>query len=147
MNTSSLSNNSTPWQLVFQSADQILRKAQGLIASDKTADFVASVRWSEPFICGIIAAQMALFMLSYLTRRNEVIQFGILLVLTAITLGAERINQYGSRNWSKFATQDYFDSSGLFMMVFVSGPFVVLANFIVVCVLLVSSLFLLCISA
>lgn len=60
------------------------------------------------------------------------IQFGVLLILTAITLGAERINEFGSRNWSKFATQNYFDSSGLFMMVFVSGPFVVIANFIVV---------------
>lgn len=146
MNTSSLSSDPTPWQMVYQGADQILRKAQGLIASDKLADFMASVRWNEPFIRGVIAMQTALFLLSYLTRRNEVAQFGVLLVLTVVTLGAERINEYGSRNWSKFATQDYFDSSGLFMMVFVSGPFVVLANFIVVRVSFFSLVFA-CVSA
>lgn len=132
MNKSSTNNLQNPFDFLYQAADDLLHKTQSFIVSDQVIDFIESVRWSEPFIQGILLAQLFLFLFSYFTRKHEVIQFGILVVLTVITLGAEKINEFGSRNWSKFATQDYFDSAGLFMMLFVSGPFVILANFIVV---------------
>lgn len=121
-----------PLEVIYQGADQVLQKAQGLVGAEKVSDFVASVRWSEPFIGALLLAQILLIAFTYATRKHEVLQFGILLLLTAVTLSAERLNDYGRRHWNHFATQDYFDGPGLFMMVFVSGPFVVQANFIVV---------------
>eukprot|EP00177_Eucheuma_denticulatum_P007016 GFKZ01012759.1.p1 GENE.GFKZ01012759.1~~GFKZ01012759.1.p1 ORF type:complete len:176 (+),score=23.43 GFKZ01012759.1:238-765(+) len=132
MSTISNSSHPSPLDVLYQGADDLLHHIQGLVASDKVADFIASVRWDEAFIRTVLLGQVILFLFTYLTRKYEVVQFMVLLIMTAITLGAERINEFASRNWSKFATQDYFDSTGLFMMVFVSGPFVLLANFIVI---------------
>lgn len=121
-----------PLDLIYRWADQIFTGTQGLLAGEKVSGFVDSVRWDEPFVRALLLAQIVLFVLTFLTRRYDFVQFGILIALTIGTLSAERLNEYGSKNWSKFASQDYFDGPGLFMLVFVSGPFVVLANFIVV---------------
>lgn len=102
------------------------------MGADKVSDFFASVRWNEPFIQALVVVQVLMFVLTYATRRYEFVQFAILMVITAINLAAERLNKFGRRHWGQFATQNYFDGPGLFMMIFVSGPFVVLANIIVV---------------
>lgn len=132
MNESTDLSKLGPLEVIYQGADHVLRNAQGLLGAEKVSDFVTSVRWNETFIRVLVLAQIIIFAFTYATRKHEIVQFGILLLLTAITLAAERFNDYGRRHWSNFATQDYFDGPGLFMMVFVSGPFVVLANFIVV---------------
>ncbi|CDF36465.1 unnamed protein product [Chondrus crispus] len=121
-----------PLDVIYEAADTVLRNAEGLLGADKLADFFATVRWNEPFILALVLGQIFLFMLTYATRRFEIAQFCILMVITMITLAAERLNMYGKRHWSQFASQNYFDGPGLFMMIFVSGPFVVLANVIVI---------------
>lgn len=44
-----------------------------------------------------------------------------------ITIGilvrsAERLNTYAAHNWEQFATQNYFDSKGVFMAIFLCAP-------------------------
>lgn len=118
--------------LVYSAADQVLSLAQGATPLHAVSDFMDSVRWTEPFIGTIIALQLVLFAVTYSTRRNTVVQFALLGALTGVSLGAERLNTWGHAHWRRFATQDYFDSAGFFMMTFVCGPFVLLANFIVI---------------
>lgn len=132
MNSSSGASTLGPLDLIYHGADEIFRGAEGLLGSGRAYDFIQSVRWREPFILLLILSQMFLFLLTYATRKREILQFGILLSLTVITLAAERLNNYGRRHWQTFASQNYFDRQGLFMMIFVSGPMVVLANFIVI---------------
>ena len=43
---------------------------------------------------------------------------------------AERANRLGKRHWQRFSRQNYFDDSGVFMSVLVSGP-LLLVMFIV----------------
>ncbi|GKV09031.1 hypothetical protein SLEP1_g20590 [Rubroshorea leprosula] len=52
---------------------------------------------------------------------------------------AERLNKVLSNNWKRFATQNYFDPSGLFLSVLWSGPLLVIAI-----IILVNTLFNLC---
>lgn len=95
-------------------------------------DFIDTVRWTEPFIISLLLVQLSVFMLAYLTRQRHAIQFGLMVVLTIITLLCEQLNNAGHRHWRRFASQDYFDRQGLFMLIFVSGPFVIVSNFIVI---------------
>lgn len=128
-------NNSSrlgPLDLLYGAAEDILRLTQGTFSLHTLSDFVDSVRWSEPFIISLILMQICLVSLLYLTRRYHDVQFVILVLLTGVTLAAERLNRFGKTHWSSFASQDYFDSNGLFMLVFVTAPFVLYANFIVV---------------
>lgn len=122
-----------PIDLIYHWADQVFDVAQGMVSPDNVSDFFETVKWNEAFILALLTFQFALFAFTFMTRRYDLIQFAVLLFITSTTLAAERLNEYGRRNWSKFATQDYFDGPGLFMMVFISGPFVLLANIIVVC--------------
>lgn len=136
MNLSATSNNIGPLDLLFSAAEQILQTTQGAVHVDAVSDFIDSVRWTEPFIVSLVGFQIVLFCVTYVTRRRSNVQFLVLAILTVITLSAERLNEVGKSHWKSFATQDYFDPSGVFMIVFVCGPFVLLANFIVVCLLL-----------
>lgn len=129
-------NTMGPIELLYAGAEHIFNATQGTIHLGGASDFLDRVRWTEPLIRGLFAFHCLLFLFTYLTRRHDVMQFGILLFVTAIALGAERLNDYAKANWRRFATQDYFDREGLFMVIFVSGPFVLLANFIVVSFLL-----------
>lgn len=121
-----------PMDLLYSSAEQVLRSVQAGLGVHVLSNFVDSVHWKEPFIFSLITMHTAIFALTYVTRKYNNVQFGILTLLTAVSIGAERLNQLGQNYWPLFATQDYFDQSGLFMLVFVCGPFVIIANFIVV---------------
>lgn len=147
MNWTSGSNGIGPLELIYSAAEKVLQTTQGAVQADVISDFIESVRWAEPFIVSLIVMQVVLFIVTYMTRRQSNFQFCILLVLTLVTLSAERLNQAGKDNWHLFATQDYFDGSGLFMLTFVCGPFLLLANFIVVRCHPSSSFFLLVLSA
>ena len=41
-----------------------------------------------------------------------------------LVIGAEQLNGLGDRHWERFAGQNYFDSSGIFISVLLSGPLV-----------------------
>lgn len=122
-----------PLDLLYGVAEDILRLTQGTFSLHTLSDFIDSVQWSEPFIISLIMMQICTVSMLYLTRRHHNVQFVILILLTCVTLAAESLNRLGKTHWSSFASQDYFDSNGLFMLVFVTAPFLIYANIIVVC--------------
>lgn len=121
-----------PIELVYSVVGNVLDSVQNAAHLQSISDFIGSIRWQEPFILGIIGLQFFLFVVTYLTRKNDILQFSILFCLTLVALAAERLNDYGRAYWRQFASQDYFDRAGLFMLIFVCGPFIILANFIAV---------------
>jgi hypothetical protein len=96
------------------------------------SDFVDSVRWTEPFVAGLIALHCALLVVALSLRKSQVAQVTMLLAISAIVFSARSLNSLGHSNWQLFATQDYFDSQGMFMAIFVSGPLLLTANVAVV---------------
>lgn len=119
--------------LLFSTAGRVMDTVQGgMNAGGLMGDFIDTVRWTEPFIISLLVMQLSVFTLAYVTRRRHSVQFALMIVLTAITLLCEQLNDIGHRHWRKFASQDYFDRQGLFMLIFVSGPFVIVSNFIVI---------------
>ena len=56
----------------------------------------------------------------------------------AVVYSAETLNKLGYKHWERFATQNYFDPTGVFMSAVVSGPllfilFIVLINYLRAC--------------
>lgn len=119
-------------QLVYSGADRVLGAVEGAVPGEAVRDFVQTVNWREPFILGLLLAQCALWTLAAVTRRSDVLQFLLVALLCGGTLFAKRLNALGRANWEHFATQDYFDKNGTFLLIFVLAPFVLLANAIVV---------------
>ncbi len=76
-------------------------------------DFVQTVRWSEPFILGIIIVHVFIWLFAAFTRKRDLIQFATISVLSIASFNAKHINDYGRKHWHKFATQNYFDRMAL----------------------------------
>lgn len=87
--------------------------------------FRSAITWDEPFIIGLICFQVLMFAVSiYVSRRNFALgpRVAVMVVIGLIVRTSEYTNVWASSNWKSFATQNYFDSRGIFMSGMVSGP-------------------------
>lgn len=89
--------------------------------------FTHAINWSEPFIQGLIAFHLVLLTTVLMTRRSIEIQFILFCFVALMVFMSEQINHLGSTHWREFATQNYFDQSGIFIGIFMSGPFLLIA--------------------
>ena len=95
--------------------------------------YFASIDWSEPWFTGLGIFHVACALLTILTRKTGILQavyFGILMLFV---LCAEQINTWAAANWQLFASQQYFDSNGLFISMVFSVPLLINCLVIVVC--------------
>lgn len=87
--------------------------------------FRSAITWSENFILGLIAFQVLMFVLSLAVSRRDgplTPRVCVLLFIGIVVRSAERLNSLGSQHWKSFATQDYFDSRGVFVGIMLCGP-------------------------
>merc|ERR1712154_165941 len=87
--------------------------------------FSSAITWSEPFILYLIAFQVLMFFLCLWVSRKGCAMVPRLVLMTVVAIvvrSAELLNGYGARNWESFATQNYFDRSGIFIGIFLCGP-------------------------
>ena len=87
--------------------------------------FRSAITWSEPFILGLLAFQLAVFFTClYVSRRNGPLapRVGVLVFIGVVVKAAEYLNRWGAEHWEEFATQDYFDQRGVFVGIMLSGP-------------------------
>lgn len=121
-----------PIEVLYRAADTVLGTAERLIPQRALRDFLESVNWTEPFVLSLMASQIALLALTLSSRRNFSAQAAIFMIISATVFCAETLNVLGKKYWPHFASQDYFDRQGLFMMIFVCGPLILTANIVVV---------------
>jgi hypothetical protein len=48
-----------------------------------------------------------------------------MVLIGLVVRSSERLNDYGARHWKSFATQNYFDSRGVFTAIMLCGPLLV----------------------
>ncbi|GLU16412.1 hypothetical protein SLE2022_328470 [Rubroshorea leprosula] len=108
-------------------------------AYDNFMGFFHAIDWKEPWLMGLLAFHFVLLIITLLSRKNTNFQMCLFLLSLAGVYLAERLNKVLSNNWKRFATQNYFDPSGLFLSVLWSGPLLVIAI-----IILVNTLFNLC---
>ncbi|PNH06883.1 Transmembrane protein 18 [Tetrabaena socialis] len=116
------------WQS-FQEAEPFLHVVQG---------FIHAIDWREPWIIGILAFHVAMFLAAVATRKRTAIQTVVFMLAAGIVFMSERLNRLAGLQWERFSTQNYFDATGVFMSAVVSAPliivmFIVLINYLLSC--------------
>lgn len=101
--------------------------------------FFHAIHWKEPWLIGLLGFHVLLLLLTILSRGHINSQMCLFLLAVAGVYCAENLNQFLLVHWQTFATQNYFDSNGLFLSVLWSGPLLVIAILI-----LINTLFSLC---
>mmetsp|Transcript_42126 Transcript_42126/g.51141 ORF Transcript_42126/g.51141 Transcript_42126/m.51141 type:complete len:171 (+) Transcript_42126:144-656(+) len=99
---------------------------------DSVLAFLHAVDWTEPWIIGLLCVHAATLILVLATRKNFNFQSFLFFILLGMVLMAEHINEFAGAHWTKFATQPYFDPSGLFISAVFSVPLVFLVLIILV---------------
>jgi len=96
--------------------------------------FKAAIRWEEPFILALLAfhAITILFTIFVIKRGGMTSRMILLGIIAIIVRSAEYLNQWGNTNWESFATQDYFDTKGIFVSLMLSGPLLFLSFFMLI---------------
>ncbi|XP_049822329.1 transmembrane protein 18 [Aethina tumida] len=95
--------------------------------------FLWSIDWQDPWLIGLFAFHISIFMMAIFTRNYGNFQALLFFFLLLLVYFSESINELASTNWKIFSRQQYFDSNGLFISVVFSIP--ILLN----CILMVGS--------
>jgi transmembrane protein 18 len=90
--------------------------------------FITAVNWNEKFIIGLICMHVLFFTFFLLFRKNSDVQFVIFMIIGLLIYFSERLNSYGNEHWREFASQNYFDRSGVFASMCFSGPLLGIAT-------------------
>jgi len=93
--------------------------------------FFKSMDWSEPWLYYLIGFYILLFLFLYVTREYSVIQSFTFIFLLLTVYIAEDLNEYLANHHKAFTRHQYFDSSGLFISLFMSTPLLLASAFIV----------------
>ncbi|KAL3641805.1 hypothetical protein CASFOL_012620 [Castilleja foliolosa] len=129
---------------VDQMADLVEKLSSELRSGLKPAyenfmGFFHAIDWKEPFLIGLVSFHVLLLLVAFLSRKNINFQMCLFFLSLGGVYLAERLNRFLAGNWRSFASQNYFDTNGLFLSVLWSGPLLVIAILI-----LVNTLFSLC---
>lgn len=101
---------------------------------DNLNAFRSAITWNEPFIMGLIALHIIAFVLTIFAIKKCGMgsRMLVLTVMAGLVRSAEWFNEYGSKNWEKFASQNYFDDKGVFISIMMSGPLLMMAFFMLI---------------
>lgn len=101
--------------------------------------FFHSIDWKEPWLIGLLSFHAFLLLVTIISRRHINFQMCLFLLALAGVYLAERLNTVLAENWQSFATQNYFDTHGIFLSVLWSGPLLIISI-----VILINTMFSLC---
>jgi transmembrane protein 18 len=100
---------------------------------NSTYEFISVINWQQDFwISILLLIHLILFIFVFINRNNHNLQFIILIFITILILNSENLNTLLSKNHEKFSSQNYFDKSGIFIGIFLSGPLILISLFIIV---------------
>ncbi|OMO75684.1 Transmembrane protein 18 [Corchorus capsularis] len=108
-------------------------------AYDNFIGFFHAIDWKEPWLICLLAFHTVLLIITIFSRKNTNFQMCLFLLALAGVYLAETVNKFLGDNWKRFATQNYFDPSGLFLSVLWSGPLLAIAI-----IILINTLFSMC---
>ncbi|KAI9302621.1 transmembrane protein 18-domain-containing protein [Cunninghamella echinulata] len=90
----------------------------------QTIEFFQAIDWSQTWLIGLVIFHIVCFLLVIILRNKHTIlsyYFFILLGLAALT---QPLNQYGGNHWQSFASANYFDESGIFIVSLYAFPLI-----------------------
>ncbi|KAI9318707.1 transmembrane protein 18-domain-containing protein [Dichotomocladium elegans] len=91
---------------------------------ERTVSFFRAIDWSQHWLQGLIAFHIVCFFTTIALRNHHnalSIFFFIILGLAAM---AHQLNNLGQQHWQKFASANYFDDQGLFIVSVYAFPLI-----------------------
>ncbi|XP_046858422.1 transmembrane protein 18-like [Xenia sp. Carnegie-2017] len=100
---------------------------------DGVLEYLKAIDWTEKWLIFLMILHILVFMIIILNRnRTNILAFVFVFLLMCVYF-SEKLNQFAAKNWRLFASEQYFDSPGLFMSVIFSTP--ILFNSLVIIVI------------
>ena len=87
--------------------------------------FRSAITWSETFIQCLITFQITMFLICmWVSRKDRGLtpRVSVMILIGVIVRLAERLNDFGAKHWRTFATQNYFDKGGIFILIMLCAP-------------------------
>jgi len=107
--------------------------------SESFQEFTAAVYWDkERFLFIFLGFHCFFSFLAVLLRNKILYQFFLFFFLCILIFLSENLNSFCHLHWQKFSTQDYFDSSGIFIIVLYSIPLILICIGILINIILTS---------
>ncbi|GBG32932.1 Transmembrane protein 18 [Hondaea fermentalgiana] len=92
--------------------------------------FFHAVDWAnESWLQALLAAELVLVLVVFLSRKWQRLQLVLFLFICALVYSAEWLNAYGREHWREFSKQNYFDEHGFFAGMVFAGPLLLLMFF------------------
>eukprot|EP00389_Voromonas_pontica_P002453 GDKH01003642.1.p1 GENE.GDKH01003642.1~~GDKH01003642.1.p1 ORF type:complete len:164 (+),score=10.73 GDKH01003642.1:168-659(+) len=128
----------------FDISDVLRHRWNTWMESDHTLSgdamaFVGAINWTEPFILSVIIFHMLLVVAVICSRRSSTAHQVLFVLIACLVFSLKYINGFFRKHWNTIATQNYFDESGLFVSVTFALPLLVLAVYILMCMLFSAS--------
>jgi len=98
-------------------------KPEGLV--ENLQAFTSAIHWTEPFILGIIAFHIIMFVITCLIARQNVglaPRLSVMVFIAIVVRTAEYWNHFLSGHWESIASQNYFDKNGVFVAIVICVP-------------------------
>eukprot|EP00934_Nitzschia_sp_Nitz4_P005214 Nitzschia sp. Nitz4//scaffold2_size372955//261702//262487//NITZ4_000452-RA/size372955-processed-gene-0.526-mRNA-1//-1//CDS//3329546865//5204//frame0 len=89
--------------------------------------FKSAITWSEPFILYLLAFQLVMFLVTiWVAQKDRPLKYRLphMVLVAGLVRSAEWLNKLGREHWKSFATQNYFDKGGIFVLIMLCGPLV-----------------------
>ena len=108
--------------------NRAIRKGPEITFYESAMGFYHAVRWTEPWVAGLLCAHLLYACVLFLSRRNANLQLCLLFCTCGLVYAAQPLNGYLHAHWRQLGfTQDYFDPRGVFMSCLYSTPLLLMA--------------------
>ncbi|XP_003388467.1 PREDICTED: transmembrane protein 18-like [Amphimedon queenslandica] len=94
---------------------------------------ISKVNWSEPFLIAVIIFHLLCLVCILVCRRRPYLLSAILLILGLVCFAGEYINEWAAANSHQFLSEQYFDSTGVFISLILSIPLLLECFVILIC--------------
>ena len=111
------------WLYIIDDPKHTQAKPEGLVENINA--FRSAINWTEPFILGVVAFQIIMFITTLLVSRQNVglvPRLSVMIFIAVLVRTAERWNAIAAQHWETIATQNYFDKNGVFVAIVVCSP-------------------------
>jgi len=105
---------------------QLKVKSRDVTFPEVVAGFFHAIDWTEPLVLAICAWHCFTIALAVASRQHTWTHAALFTLLCIQVLVAEQLNVLGQAHWKDIATQNYFDSNGVFISVVMSLPTVII---------------------
>ncbi|KAL0085839.1 transmembrane protein 18-domain-containing protein [Phycomyces blakesleeanus] len=92
---------------------------------DYTLQFFQSVDWSQPWLRALIGFHVICMLIPIFLRNRHTLLSVYFFAILGMAALASPLNSLGAEHWKQFASANYFDPSGMFIVIVYAFPLLI----------------------